>query len=87
MMSKTQKSRKAACCMFGPHHPAGQKAAPLPVSVTSAFTSHRMRSPPDISVLTLDKPPSSASLAGGGPVLQPGYSYNICPQTLTTSDQ
>lgn len=75
MMSKTQKSRNAACCTFGPHHPAGEKAAPLPVSVTSALTSHRMKTPPGIWAFTLDKPPSPASLAGGDPVPQHGYTY------------
>lgn len=61
--------------MFGPLHPAGEKAAPLPVSVTSAFTSHRMKTPPDIWVFTLDKAPSVASLAAGDFVPQHGYSF------------
>lgn len=34
--------------VFGPHLPAGEKAAPLPVSVTSAFTSDRMKTPADM---------------------------------------
>lgn len=62
--------RKKAPCAFGPHLPVGEKAAPLPVSVTSAFTSHRMKSPPDIRAFTSDKAPSSASLAGGAPLPQ-----------------
>lgn len=66
---QTQKSKNASCT-FGPHLPVGEKAAPLPVSVTSAFTSHRMTTPPDIRAFTSDKPPSSASLAGGAPVPQ-----------------
>lgn len=66
---QTQKGKNAPRT-FGPHLPVGEKAAPLPGSVTSAFTSHRMKTPPDIRAFTSDQPPSSAALAGGAALPQ-----------------
>lgn len=57
--------RNVQCCDGWLHHHVARKAATLPFSVTSTFTTNRLKPPLDIQLFTSDKPPSSASVAVG----------------------
>lgn len=60
-----RKIRNVHCCDGWLHHHVARKAATLPFSVTSTFTTNRLKPPLDIQLFTSDKPPSSASVAVG----------------------